>query len=212
MISSDQIRAARALLNWSQGDLADRTGLATPSIGNMEIGKHNPSLKSQQKIITAFDEAGVEFIDDGVRKKQDLVRVIEGDDCYLRMLDDVYHTLRNKDNAELLIAFADDRVSPPEVNESYRRIRKSGATMRQLVKEGNTYLLGGLDEYRAIPKGYFLNRVFVIYDQKVAFVLSSEEKITIFSDPIVSDVMRNVFDILFSVLDKPEGSTADERF
>jgi transcriptional regulator with XRE-family HTH domain len=195
--------------------LADRTGLATPSIGNIEIGKHNPSLRSQQKIITAFDEAGVEFIDDGVRKKRDLLKVFEGSNYYLKLLDDAFLSLKNLDvkDREFLLICSDDQVSPPEVIESYRRMRGVGIKMRQLIEEENTYLMGDPDEYRFLPKEYFINRVACIYADKVAFVAKANEKrVLVIKDAEVSRVQKNLFDLLWSALPKPISSDADERF
>ncbi len=212
LINADQIRAARALKNWSQADLARRVDMATPSIGNIEAGKHNPTRQTQDAIQDAFENEGVEFIEGGVRKKQDLIRIYEGDDCYLKLLDDVYYTLKNIESPELLISCADDRVSPPPVNEAYRRMRKMGVKMRQLVEEGNTYLMGPVDEYRYVPKDFFINRVMVIYGEKVALVLDQETKIVIFRDEIMAYVQRNLFNLLWITLPQPKESRADERF
>ena len=214
MISSDQIRAARALLNWSQGDLADRTGLATPTIGNMEIGKHTPSLKSQEKIITAFDEAGVEFIDDGVRKKTNLLEVFEGNDYYLRFLYYLYHDQKDNEDPEWLLMFADDRASPPEVNDSIRRIRNAGVKMRQLVEQGNTYLMGPSAEYRYVPSEYFLNRFTCVFGDKYAVItkFNGAKRTMIFNDPELAEVQRMMFELLWSILPKPVTSSAKEGF
>lgn len=59
-----QIRAARALLGWSQEDLAQASGVSVPTIKRIEPG-HGP-LKAtddvQAKIERAFVGAGIEFI------------------------------------------------------------------------------------------------------------------------------------------------------
>lgn len=212
LITPDQIRAARALKNWSQADLARRVDMATPSIGNIEAGKHTPTPQTQNAIIEAFEAAGIEFIDGGVRKRQDLIQIIEGKDCYPKLLDDVFYSLKDNPDTELLISCANDKVSPPEVNASYRRIRQAGIKMRQLVEDGNTYLMGELDEYRYLPKEYFINRVLVIYGHKIAVVLDDETKIMILHDEVMAYVQRNIFDLLFQQLAKPTRSTADERF
>jgi transcriptional regulator with XRE-family HTH domain len=63
MISA-QLRAARALLNWSQSDLAERTELSVETIKRLERmnGTLDATKVSTLSAITgAFTKAGVEF-------------------------------------------------------------------------------------------------------------------------------------------------------
>lgn len=39
-VSVDQLKAARALLNWSQSDLATKSGYSLPTINNIERGQY----------------------------------------------------------------------------------------------------------------------------------------------------------------------------
>jgi transcriptional regulator with XRE-family HTH domain len=210
MISSDQIRAARALTGWSQGDLADRTGLATPSIGNMEIGKHTPSLRSQQKIITAFDEAGVEFIDGGVRKKQDLLEIIEGDTCYLELLDIAHRELDSGE--EILFSGSDERRSPPAVIDKFRSMRRSGIQMRSLIRNGDQYVMGPLGEYRWMPEGVFEDGdVKVIFRNIVAHLMTWQDtlKVIKIDDKHISNENRRHFEYFWQNGEMPDQSLAN---
>ena len=58
IITSDQIRAARALLEWSQEDLANKSSLARRTVALIESGKQEPGLGTIEKIISAFDDDG----------------------------------------------------------------------------------------------------------------------------------------------------------
>lgn len=64
MITGPQIRAARALLNWSASDLAEKVSATRQTIFRLEQAEGVPSTKLQTiiSIISAFEEAGVEFI------------------------------------------------------------------------------------------------------------------------------------------------------
>ena len=70
MITSDQIRAARAMLRWSGKDLAEKTGLGFSTLMRLESleGVPRTHAKTLEAIERAFQDAGIEFIgtsDDG---------------------------------------------------------------------------------------------------------------------------------------------------
>ena len=54
-------RAARAILNWSMADLAQRTGVAATTIRNYESGKRGTTRVNRATIAMAFQEQGIEF-------------------------------------------------------------------------------------------------------------------------------------------------------
>lgn len=62
------MRAARALLNLDQRDLAERTGLSLPTIQRMEASDDviRGNVDSLMKLIAGLKEAGVELIDENV--------------------------------------------------------------------------------------------------------------------------------------------------
>jgi transcriptional regulator with XRE-family HTH domain len=64
LITSDQIRAARALLSWSGKDLAEKTGLGFSTLMRLEVLEGVPSAqaKTLETIQKVFESAGVEFI------------------------------------------------------------------------------------------------------------------------------------------------------
>lgn len=64
MITSDQIRAARALLRWSGKDLAEKTGLGFSTLMRLEVleGIPGAQAKTLDAIQKAFEGAGIEFI------------------------------------------------------------------------------------------------------------------------------------------------------
>jgi transcriptional regulator with XRE-family HTH domain len=77
MISSEQVRAARALLRWEQKELADASQVSLPSIKRLET--QPGALAAQQRtvdaIVGALEKAGVIFVEEngegpGVRLKK----------------------------------------------------------------------------------------------------------------------------------------------
>jgi transcriptional regulator with XRE-family HTH domain len=64
VITGCQIRASRALLNWSAVELANNAGLGVATIRRIELNDGLPSSNAQtlQAIKKALEIAGVEFI------------------------------------------------------------------------------------------------------------------------------------------------------
>ena len=65
MLTSDQIRAARALIRWSAQNLADESGVSWKTIQRMEAADGMPSAtaKNLKAIQDTLENAGVIFID-----------------------------------------------------------------------------------------------------------------------------------------------------
>lgn len=59
------VRAARALLAWSQQDLAKEAGVATSTIADFERGKRKPVANNAQAIRDALEKAGIRFLATG---------------------------------------------------------------------------------------------------------------------------------------------------
>ncbi|HWK41009.1 MAG TPA: helix-turn-helix transcriptional regulator [Croceibacterium sp.] len=67
MITSQQMRAARALLGIDQRRLAEMAGLSVPTIQRMEAsgGQVRGVVDTLVKVVNALEEAGVELIGEG---------------------------------------------------------------------------------------------------------------------------------------------------
>jgi transcriptional regulator with XRE-family HTH domain len=64
LITSGQIRAARAFLKWTGKDLAEASSVAFSTLMRLETGEGVPGAqaKTLNAIQKAFEEAGIEFI------------------------------------------------------------------------------------------------------------------------------------------------------
>jgi transcriptional regulator with XRE-family HTH domain len=67
MITSGQLRAARAFLGMDQRQLAEAAGLSVPTIQRMEAseGVIRGNVDSLMKLVGALDAAGIELINEG---------------------------------------------------------------------------------------------------------------------------------------------------
>jgi len=64
MISTEQIRAARALLRWTAQNLADVSGVGVATIRRIELMDGVPSgqVRTIEALRGALEDAGVEFV------------------------------------------------------------------------------------------------------------------------------------------------------
>ena len=65
MITPAQCRAARGLLRWTQEDLVARADVGIITIRTFETEKAAPRKSTLKLIRFAFEEAGVEFVEEG---------------------------------------------------------------------------------------------------------------------------------------------------
>ena len=63
MLTSEMVRAARALLRWEQTDLAEAAGMSLPTIKRIEKepGPIPGTRSTAEAINAAFTKAGIEF-------------------------------------------------------------------------------------------------------------------------------------------------------
>lgn len=218
MIKGFQIRAARALLDWSADQLAKKVGLSRETINKIEDEAVQPRAKNLADIIDVLDKHRIEFVGErGVSFKSDQISTVQGENAFFYVLDDVIATMRGTRKPEALFACVDDRMSPPVVVENYRRLRKTGIAMRSLVKEGNTYLMGHLSEYRCLPERYFHNSATVVYGDKFATMIldpatAKDAAAVIIHNPHIAAAQRNLFNLIWSNASKPLKTTADVRY
>ena len=64
MITSAQIRAARAMLDWSREQLSDNSSIGISALMRLESAEGVPSgnIKTFEAVQKAFEKAGIEFI------------------------------------------------------------------------------------------------------------------------------------------------------
>src|ERR1700684_3532227 len=95
MINADQIRAARALLDWSTSDLAKQAGLTVNGINKIERGHVQAHRETMEKLQDIFETAGIEFLPNSGLKKQDkAVEIFEGPERFHDFTEFVYQHIK----------------------------------------------------------------------------------------------------------------------
>jgi transcriptional regulator with XRE-family HTH domain len=212
MLKGYQIRAARALINWSLKDLEDACGLTSQSISNFEVGRSNLTAANLDKVVTAFERGGVEFTSTGVQLSSTPIYYHEGEDWYLSLLEDAYNTVLDSENPSILIENVDDQRSPSHIVQKLKKIRNSGIELKMTTKEGSTYLLAPSSCYRFIPEKFFKNWVVMLFGDKAAFSIEKESRCVVVQDKDMVTSLINRFNLLWEVLPELKiQSTANER-
>jgi transcriptional regulator with XRE-family HTH domain len=206
------IKAARNYLDMSQPELAEAIGMSVQALLNIETGESNPRSSTEKKIFNFFLLNGISFGNEGIIIKDTGIATIDGDNWWLDTLDDVHNSLVNQKEKELLLLCADDAKSSPDTINKYKAMRKDGIQMRQIVEEDNTCLMGYENEYRWMPKEFFVNRVSLIYGNKYVICADDNSKAIVISDAELADTQRQIFEYLWSALKEPTRSTSDVRY
>ena len=205
MPTLEQIRAARALLGWSQHDLAEKAGLSQTGIARIENGTNQPNSKTIAKIEASFDAADVEFIDTtGVRKRSRDIRTLEGSEGFRKLLDEVYEAAKAGDSNMCLFNGVPSLFFKwlGEDWYEYHRERMSKLNtdyqLKIIVKESEELLIGNtFAEYRHFPENLFKEKTFYAYGDKLAFMHFKEDslKIQIMDQHDFSESFRVLFNI-----------------
>jgi transcriptional regulator with XRE-family HTH domain len=210
-ITTAQIRGARGILNWSQAELAERTGISATSIGSIENGVSSPRANTLATIQRAFEEAGIEFLPaSGVRLRDELILVKEGPDALDNLLDDIYKSLLDK-GGEVMIFGLEEKVDPhadeyQKIHKHLDRILDSGITERIILREGDTNFAAPEDFYRWIEPEYFSPYPFILYGNKLAMINWGPPcKVLIIDSSIYSQTFKKIFDIIWKNATKPTG-------
>lgn len=206
MITTAQIRGARGILNWSQGDLSDRTDISATSIGSIENGLTQPRESTLAIIQKSFEDAGIEFLpNDGIRKRIGEVRVLTGRAGFQEFYDIIYQELL-KSPSEVLVSDVDERLfekwhGAENVKSHIERMKSvSGVSYKILLREGDKYITNtGKDvEYRWIPKDQFSSVPFYVFGDKLAIIIFDNEPTVILMDySIVSKAYAIQFNALW---------------
>jgi transcriptional regulator with XRE-family HTH domain len=106
-ILAPQIKAARALLDWSQEDLAANCNLSITTIRTMELG-FIPKDITLQKVRKAIDNAGIEITEDGVRRRPKDLKTFSGSDSCDQLFKSITEAASGYDGDILVVMVSAD--------------------------------------------------------------------------------------------------------
>ncbi len=203
MPTIQQIRAARALIGWSQGELAAQSNLSQTGIARIENGTNQPNSTTIQKITSAFDRADIEFIgESGVKKRTGEIRTLKGSEGFKAFLDDIYDVAKNEGGEFCLHNAKPENWYKMVGTEWYHEVHASrmvevrdNIDLKITASEGDWNFIGGdFAEYRWFPKHLFNDQSIYAYGSKLAFIRFTAD------DSIVQILKNREFSEGFRVL------------
>lgn len=205
-LECSQIRAARALLNWSQDDLARAALVASSSVKNVENENTSARRETIEQIRSALEMNGIEFLPgSGVKLKTDVVTTVIGKSATAALFENLYTTAHASADREILVlgldeAFATQYDGLARWQDHYVRLDKAGIGQKILVNEGTREFLKGEASYRLLPRERFGKTVPVfIYGDKVATHTGTLRRRTIIiEDKALADLQRSIFHALWA--------------
>ena len=212
MPTIEQIRAARALIGWSQGELAEQAGLSQTGIARIENGTNQPNSSTIAKITAAFDKADVEFIgESGVKKRTGEVRTLRGTDGFREFMRDVYETVKAQ-GGEICVFNVDEKnwikwMGQEDYDRHAQRMKsiEKSYNFKIIVEENDWFFIASeVAEYRWFPKELFDKQSFYAYGNKLAFLnfTESDVQVMILEQSKFSDGFKVLFNVAWNNVSK----------
>ena len=205
MTTPSQIKAARALLNWKQSELARHAGLSLPSINNIEREVISPRASTMESICNALQDAGIEFIgDNGVQRKKEAFEVLqfEGADFIKKHNDDLFNCMTGPED-EVLMCSLNERMfpkcAPDQVLRYETHQQKTKFKERILIEEGDTFLLAHPSVYRWLPKDLMGKISYLVYKNRFVIISWAEKRTVIVRNQAIADSFRLQFEYLWKI-------------
>ncbi len=202
LLLPETVKAARALLDWQQADLARAAGLSVNAIAGFEQGGVGTRKKTLATIRAALEEAGIEFISGGLRRTGEVTSITRhaGKDFVFRLNEDFFAAVR-KPGAEIYDVSTDDRLWALHGRESHqefkRWVRRMGIRTRTLAPEGATRFNFPRQNYRVLPPELIGKLSYCIYADRVAYVLWRKMQIFTIRNATIAGAMREQFRYLW---------------
>jgi transcriptional regulator with XRE-family HTH domain len=216
MLTAEQIRAARALLNWTQADLAREARISLPSINSIERGVSSPRIDTLRTIKSALENGGIEFLgQQGVRLHSELFQIQEyqGDDFIEKQNDDLFSCMHGPDDVAMMCGLDEKKFplyAPDQVLRYDDYQQKTKFTQKILVAKGDTFMLTNLDAYRWISPELLGTIPYLVYKDRFVMIMWESKRVVIIRSQSIADTFRKQFEFLWEMATPVNGSSENK--
>ncbi len=209
MITIEQIKAARGLLDWTQTDLAEKSGLSLTAINNLERKIVQPRMATLETVREAFEQNGILFTEGpGVRLCGEPFECLkfEGNDAIARQAEDLFAHIGT--GGSLWICGSDEsnweRVAPGVQARYNDYMRANKVDERIIVPVGSRQFVSPPEVYRWLPVDSIGNMHWMVYADRVCWVLWDHvPRCIIIRSPTLAEGHRRQFLFLWELAHEP---------
>ena len=203
MITTEQIRAARGLLNWTQRQLAEAAGISTRNLVLIEKGSVKPRPETLGYIQQALEKAHVMFTENrGVQLFAERfdVEKYEGPSCVDTLLNDTLKTLQTQ-SGDYLLAVTDERkfsanASTKSWTTYYQQMATQGLKERILLRKGDHHFIGVPTSYRWVDEDVFGTVPYSVYGDRLSIITwGPPVRMVIIRNASIAETFRRQFEI-----------------
>lgn len=176
MISIRQMKAARALLGWTQTQLAKASGLHLNAVSKIEGEQVLPRQDTLSRIQSCFEAKGVKFRGQRglelVEETFELAR-FEGQEAFRKLVDDITISVVGPGEEVLnclTSEFLFEHSGPVQTRRYFDHLKKTKTTERYLTDITQTRFRSAKKIYRGLPAAVLGTISFVLYANRVAFI------------------------------------------
>lgn len=212
MITIEQCRAARGLLDWTQQDLSDASGLSKTAINNFEKGHSDIKRESQRAIRLAFESADIEFIgEEGLKKNAENASLLKGPYMYGTLAEDIANTLQHYDSELIMFNISVQVMSHLPKSLKQNNSKNHNFAKRIICSEGAAVKAEDNIEIRWSPQSPQPTGLpTFIYGPKLAVQLWDESMIIVINSQEAAQAERRRFERLWSGSIVPDAESNDQ--
>lgn len=207
-----QIKAARALLDWTQADLAKAAGIHLNVINNIERGTSSPRQNTLDRVQAALEGSGIAFLGArGVELKRETVAVTkhEGPHFIRGFTADILSAAGAQE--EVLSILSDIRNfsahDPDGTKDYYAQKTARGFQERLITRDMPGFYPRHSETYRVVAPELLGPVDMVIYADRVAHLFWGANEVIIMKNPDLAATQRRIFEHLWAAGHEPRRSS-----
>ena len=206
MFTNDQCKAARAMLNWTIDDLAQRSDVSRSTIILFEKGTDKTKQVTLQRIQTAFNEADIEFLGtQGVNRKTNMVDLLMGENSLETLYDNIVNSISDTKEKVMIINGHSEQKSKFNQNDLINKLIKQKISVKLLSDKKQDSFFLSKRNYRWLPQNlYTVAKTTFIYSNKVAFQLWESKMIVLIHSQEANNAECNHFNKLWKLSTPPK--------